>query len=135
VEKLTPADFHGKRLARPGDFLVLFDASWCPFSREFRPRFLARDGTIPATLAHADVSADSNPLWEEFSIEIVPTLIAFREGAVLARWDGIQGEGLGEGHLDAAGALFRRAAPAPRTPSSSGSTAAPTRSVGRKDAG
>jgi thioredoxin 1 len=109
VEELTPTDFEGDRLGRPGAFLVLFDASWCPFCRRFRPRFFARDGTFPATLAHADLSDESNPLWESFAIEVVPTLVAFQDGAPVHRWDGISMVGLDDAHLDRAAEFFRKA--------------------------
>jgi thioredoxin-like negative regulator of GroEL len=43
---------------------------------------------------------DDNPLWEEYSIEAVPTVILFEEGKVCRRLDGIFGYGLSENQLE-----------------------------------
>ena len=40
-----------------------------------------------------------NPLWEDYSIEAVPTVILFDEGRVCRRLDGRLGEGLSEKQL------------------------------------
>jgi hypothetical protein len=42
----------------------------------------------------------NNPLWERFDVEIVPTLIGFKEGRILLRKDGVAGVGLGTRELE-----------------------------------
>jgi len=42
------------------------------------------------------VDDDSNPLWEEYSLEAVPTLILFENGKVQERLDGGLGSGITE---------------------------------------
>src|SRR5213083_1133822 len=37
---------------------------------------------------------EENPLWEEYAVEVVPTLALFREGKVADRLDGILGYGI-----------------------------------------
>ncbi|MCI4346924.1 MAG: thioredoxin family protein [Thermoplasmata archaeon] len=87
MEQLTPTDFDGARLHRPGTVVVCFWASWCGFCRRFLPSFVAKEGRVGATLALASVEEDENPLWEVFQIEAIPTIIAFREGALVWRID------------------------------------------------
>ena len=41
-----------------------------------------------------DISDDGNPLWEVFSIEVVPTIIIFKDGKAVFRRDGVLGRGL-----------------------------------------
>jgi thioredoxin-like negative regulator of GroEL len=43
-----------------------------------------------------DISDDDNQLWEVFSIEVVPTIIIFKDGKAVFRRDGILGRGLSE---------------------------------------
>jgi len=74
--------------------IVLFHASWCPFCRKFRPVFESYEGKTKARLAEALVDEDENPMWERFSIQVVPTVIAFRNGKTIARRDGKAGAGL-----------------------------------------
>ncbi|MCI4364189.1 MAG: thioredoxin family protein [Thermoplasmata archaeon] len=87
METLGPADFEGARLRRPGTVVVCFEATWCGFCHRFVPTFVAKEGKLPATLALADISNEENPLWELFGIEVVPALIAFREGSAVWRID------------------------------------------------
>jgi thioredoxin 1 len=112
VEELSAQDFRGAQLTRPGTYLVDFSASWCSFCRRFLPEFQAREGTIAANFAIGDVSDESSPLWEEFGIRVVPTLIAFREGVVVGRWDGKFMRGLSREHLDLAAAVLGSSSPA-----------------------
>jgi len=43
-----------------------------------------------------DISDDDNPLWEVFSIGVVPTIIIFKEGKAVFRKDGGLGRGLSQ---------------------------------------
>ncbi len=51
-------------------------------------------------LVEVDISDEANPLWDTYSIEVVPTLILFRNGLMLDRADGRFMEGLHEGDLE-----------------------------------
>lgn len=77
---------------------VLFYASWCPFSQEFLPIFekFAEGKTQSCIRVKTD---DKATLCEEYSIDVVPTLIFFKNGKVARRLDGIQGIGLDEKQL------------------------------------
>jgi len=106
VEVLGEPAFDGARLRRPGRWAVAFVADWCPFCRRFRPRFEALAGALPCSLAFADVTSEESPLWDVFGIEVIPTVVAFQDGAVVGRVDGRAGEDFGPGDLDRVRALF-----------------------------
>jgi hypothetical protein len=88
LEVLRKTDFPNNRLSRTGTYVVCFGAEWCPVTRRFIPRFIALGGTLPATLAIADITDLNDPLWDDFQIRITPSIIVFREGNILERIDG-----------------------------------------------
>lgn len=100
MEKWGAPAFQGDRLDRPGDWGVCFLADWCPFCRAYRPVFQKLDGAAPFPIAVADVTDLESPLWDAFRIDIVPTLIAFRDGTAIWRRDGVSMVGLGPKDLD-----------------------------------
>jgi thioredoxin 1 len=108
MEVLSASDFQRDRLNRPGTYLVDFSATWCPYCRGFLPWFAAREGTLHATLAVADISDEDSPLWDDFDLKVTPSMIAFRDGAAIGRWNGRRWYGLDEGHLDQATELLGR---------------------------
>jgi len=98
LERLAPETLDGRRLSRLGTWAIAFLADWCPYCRSFVPDFdrLAGSGF---GLAMADVTSLESPLWERFEIEVVPTVIVFREGVPIYRADGRYSEGLDSNHL------------------------------------
>ena len=77
--------------------LVLFYASWCPFCRRFLHAFDKNYSRYNFNIVlRVKVDDDDNPLWEEYSIGAVPTVILFEEGKVCRRLDGRFGYGLSE---------------------------------------
>jgi hypothetical protein len=50
--------------------------------------------------ASADLSSYDNPLWETFQINVVPTVIFFKDGRPLIRKDGTLGRGLSKKDLE-----------------------------------
>jgi thioredoxin len=87
-------------LRNNGTLAVLFVASWCPFCTRFYPVFQAGAEKAGIAWASMDISDDHNPLWEIFNIEVVPTVIIFKEGKVVFRRDGVLGRGLSEKAID-----------------------------------
>jgi thioredoxin 1 len=96
VETVSASAFDEDRLHRAGLWAVAFVADWCPFCREFLPRFEARATSSGAGLLFADVTDEASPLWEEFDLEVVPTVVAFRDGTAIGRLDGILGRGIAD---------------------------------------
>lgn len=94
--KLHSSDFDGKRLKSTGTIPVLFYAQWCPFCRSFLPEFEAAMNGKGVRWAEVDISDDEDPLWETFNINVVPTVIVFKDGQPIFRRDGLLGRGLSE---------------------------------------
>jgi thiol-disulfide isomerase/thioredoxin len=73
--------------------LVLFYASWCPFSQRFLPIFEEYAKTNPGECM--SVVIDDRPeLCEEYAIEYYPTVLLFEKGKVCQRLDAEPGLGL-----------------------------------------
>jgi len=91
---LTVKDFEGQILKDQVDSIaVLFKAEWCPFCRAFIPIFeTLQESGVPSGMV--DLSEFDNPLWETFNIDIVPTVLLFKDGKIVQRYDGVPGEGL-----------------------------------------
>jgi thioredoxin-like negative regulator of GroEL len=82
-----------------GPVIAMFYARWCRFCRQFEPvfdRFAAQESS---PFLRVDVSDESDPAWEEYHVAVVPTLIAFLNGHVVARRDGLLGLGLTDAEL------------------------------------
>jgi thioredoxin 1 len=86
MKHLAPTDFEGQTLKTEELIAVLFYADWCPFCMDFRPRFEAvQPGGFELGLAN--ISDDDNPLWEDFNIKRVPTVVIFKGGQPIWRKD------------------------------------------------
>lgn len=102
MERLGAESFRGRRLLRRGTWVVAFLADWCPFCQRFPGEFSAWEGDPKLELAVGDVTSGESRLWDEFDIEVVPTLIVFRDGEPVFRVDGEVGVGLPVGALETA---------------------------------
>jgi thioredoxin 1 len=103
MENLEPPQF--ENLSSMGEkALVLFYADWCPFCQIFILIFQSAAAKSKPTVGYktygAKLNADSNPLWDKFSINAVPTVIAFERGRLISRRDGKMGVGLDKSDLD-----------------------------------
>jgi thioredoxin 1 len=76
---------------------------WCPFCRNFKPIFEASANSLTNSqqkFFESNIDDDDNPLWERFSIDAVPTIIAFEKGKIISRRDAKMGIGLVKSDLD-----------------------------------
>lgn len=77
--------------------VALFYESYCPFCRRFLPVFYkyAQQGE---SLVFVKVNLDDydNPLWEEYDVVAVPSVIFFEDGQIASRLDCALGVGLSE---------------------------------------
>ena len=105
MERLGADAFSKGKLLRSGVWIVAFLAEWCPFCQRFLPEFVALGRESGLSLAIGDVTSDESPLWNEFRIGVVPTLVVFQEGEPVMRVDGVLGSGLPSGSLAKARAL------------------------------
>ena len=78
--------------------VVLFYASWCPFSQRFLPIFENYSKGNPQMCLRVKTD-DKASLCEKYSVDVVPTVILFERGKVKKRLDGVPGAGLEEKHL------------------------------------
>jgi hypothetical protein len=53
-----------------------------------------------------------NPLWDEYRIDVVPTLVLYEKGKPVDRRDGVLGRGLGEKDIEG---ILAHVPQAPRT--------------------
>jgi len=91
------------QLKAKGEVLALFYASWCPYCIGFVPVFdkkVANHLNVGSVI-HVLLDDYDNPLWEDYAIEAVPTVIFFENGEVCRRLDGKSGAGLNEKQLAA----------------------------------
>jgi len=121
LEVLRATDFEGTHLKREGTYAVCFGATWCRPTRGFVPKFVARNGGLPARLAIADITDWDDPLWDSFRIKITPTMMVFREGAPVGRLDGRRFVGLRDSDMDRLRELLEACATSQSRPPASGS--------------
>jgi len=84
-------------LSKHEKVLALFYASWCPYCVAFVPTFKKKVENFGlGTVVHVIMDDYDNPLWDDYDIEAVPTVIFFEKGRVSKRLDGKFGRGLDE---------------------------------------
>jgi thiol-disulfide isomerase/thioredoxin len=96
--KRKEKDAFSDAIERKDEAIVLFYASWCPFSQRFLPIFEEYTRSNPRECI--SVVIDEKPeLCEEYSIEYYPTVLLFKKGKVMKRLDAEPGIGLTEKQL------------------------------------
>lgn len=88
-----PASLKGF-LPANGETAILFVMSACPFCRAFRPVFGQWASGQARECLTVVLDDMESPLWDELSIEVVPTVILFKGNVAAVRLDGRPGEGL-----------------------------------------
>jgi thiol-disulfide isomerase/thioredoxin len=79
--------------------MVLFYASWCPFSQAFLPTY--RKHAAGGEPCYARILVDEgDALTEKYSIEVYPTVLFFEKGTVVGRLDGVYHRGLSKDQLE-----------------------------------
>lgn len=99
MQSLDKDSIHVQMKARDAT-LVLFRADWCPYCRKFKPVFDGYEGKVKVRMAEAVINDDENPMWDEFNVMVVPSLVAFRSGKEIARRNGKPARGLSQEDLD-----------------------------------
>lgn len=84
-----------KLLGGIGNVYALFTLMDCPFCTRFKPIFDKYSKSGGAKFIEVVLSDDS-PLWNEYGIEYVPTIILFKDGKIIARKDSPSMVGLSE---------------------------------------
>ncbi|TLZ93142.1 MAG: thioredoxin family protein [Methanobacteriota archaeon] len=104
-----PGGFQKSIVESPDPTVVMFWATWCPFSRRFHAEFEKLASSRPWRFAAVYLDDEENPLWEEYAVEVVPTLALFRDGKLIDRLDGILGYGIDQRMVED---FIRRVVPA-----------------------
>jgi thioredoxin 1 len=84
-----------KILSECSDIFVLFYASWCPYSQRFLPIFEKYTKDDEKNFCRI-LTDEIESCEENYSINVVPTVIFFKNGKIAKRLDGIAGIGLNE---------------------------------------
>ena len=79
--------------------IVLFYATWCPYSRQFLPIFEDYAKKNPQECMSIIID-DKEEICEAYSIEYYPTVIMFKKGTVHKRLDAVRGVGLKKQQLE-----------------------------------
>ena len=88
-------------LEKSKNVLALFYASWCPFCVGFVPTFDKKVANLGIkNVVYVLLDDYDNPLWDDYDIPAVPTIILFEEGKVCKRLDARLGRGLSEEHFN-----------------------------------
>ena len=76
---------------------VLFYSSWCPFCRSFLPIFNKNaQNREDKKFLRVKIDRFLNPIWEKYSVNVVPTVILFQGNKAHRRLDGVLGVGIKE---------------------------------------
>ena len=87
-------------LSKNEKVLALFYASWCGFCTRFVPVFEKMTTKVSAgKIVHVLLDDYDSSLWDDYSIDAVPTVLFFDKGKVSKRLDGKSGVGLNEKQL------------------------------------
>ncbi|MGD6805558.1 MAG: thioredoxin family protein [Candidatus Bathyarchaeia archaeon] len=80
--------------------LAIFYSTWCPFCNRFLPAFNGQMANQKfENIVHVILDDNDNPLWDEYDVSAVPTIIYFEDGKVCDRLDARLGIGLNENLL------------------------------------
>src|SRR5512140_3185669 len=79
--------------------MVLFYASWCPFSQAFLKTYVQHAASGDPCYARIIVD-EGDPIVEKYAIEVFPTVLFFEKGRLVRRLDGGYHRGLTQGQLE-----------------------------------
>ncbi len=90
TELLNPDDI-SSYIGAEKKTVVLFEMATCPYCRMFQPRFVELAGSRARDFNFLRVILNDplNPLWHQYEIRAVPTVIVFAAGQIVARLDSV----------------------------------------------
>jgi thiol-disulfide isomerase/thioredoxin len=81
--------------------MALFYATWCPYCIRFVPVFDGKMEELGVNeVVHVILDDDDNPLWVEYDVPAVPTVIYFENGKASKRLNGRLGSGIKEAQFE-----------------------------------
>ena len=79
-------------LSHKGKTIVIFSADWCPYCVSFFNNWAEYSQVSDVFIA--DITDVESRLWDDFNINVVPTMAIFENGILTKRWDGQLQRGL-----------------------------------------
>lgn len=105
LERLTEQNFIGLQIREHTDrSLIVFSADWCPYCISFFNN-LKEYSKIDSILI-ADITDVESKLWDDFDLNVIPTMAIFDKGNLVKKWEGIIGQGLNINHIEEANSFF-----------------------------
>jgi thioredoxin len=84
-------------LKKSKQVLVLFYSSYCPYCMRFVPSFERDVSKLGIkNIVHVLIEEYDDPMWDDYEIPAVPTILLFEDGKVCKRLNGKIGRGLSE---------------------------------------
>ena len=104
-ERLTEKDFINLQIGKhDGKSLIVFSADWCPYCISFFNNL--KEYTTIDSILIADITDVESKLWDDFDLNVVPTMAIFDKGTLVKRWDGVIGQGLTINHIEESNSFF-----------------------------
>ncbi len=88
IEKADYNSFDSQVLSRTGEVIAFFYSPTCPHCRRFSPFIEEVGGKSTLPFVFVDISDYSDPVWDRYDIDVVPTVIHFNNGKVVNRISG-----------------------------------------------
>jgi thioredoxin-like negative regulator of GroEL len=86
-----------KQVCQNKRVLAVFISSWCPYCQSFSRTFNQNIAPYKFDLIlRVNMDDYDSPLWDEYDVEAVPTLILFEDGEIKDRLDAGSGVGVRE---------------------------------------
>ena len=105
IQKINQDDFDsGELITHKSKLIIIFSADWCPYCISFFNNW-AEYSKVDNVLI-ADITDVESRLWDDFSIEVVPTMVAFDNGIPVKRWDGQLQRGLTINEIESVNSFF-----------------------------
>ena len=105
IQRIDQDDFDSDKLiAHKGKLIIIFSADWCPYCISFFNNWAEYSKVDNGLIA--DITDVESRLWDDFSIEVVPTMMAFDNGVSVKRWDGQLQRGLTINEIESVNIFF-----------------------------
>jgi len=83
---LGKSEFQGV-VSEPGPHVVVFAAKWCHYCSNFLEQIKSSGNPTEVEINLIDTDEPDESLWDDYSIERVPTIIVFKDGKSIFRKD------------------------------------------------